>query len=197
MKRTVMLAVVFFAVTASRVFAAGPYVGGFAGPTIIHDGDITVNGVGTATLQYDVGPAFGAIGGYNFDGFRVEGEMSYRHANIDRVSGPAGSILISGVDISLWSFMGNAYYDFKTNSPVTPFVGAGIGLVQGLLSDNGYKYDDTVFGYQFTVGAGFALNKHVSLDLSYRLQGTSDFETADGTISYLSSNVLFGARYQF
>lgn len=197
MKRIGILTVVCMLWAASQAFAAGAYVGGFVGPTFTHDGDITVNGVGTATLQYDVGPAVGAFGGYNFDGFRVEGEVSYRHADIDRVSGPAGSVLVSGVDLSLWSFMGNGYFDFKTNSPVTPFVGAGIGMVNGRMKDNGYSFEDTVFGYQFMVGASFALNKRINLDLSYRLQGTSDLETLDGKISYLSSNLLFGARYQF
>lgn len=197
MKRIGIAIVGCVLLAASQAFAAGAYVGGFAGPTITHDGDITVTGVGTATLQYDVGPAVGAVGGYNFDGVRVEGEMSYRHADINRVSGPAGSVLLSGVDISLWSFMTNGYYDFKNSSSITPFVGGGLGFVHGSLNDNGYKFDDTVFGYQFTAGAAFALNKHINLDVSYRLQGTSDFETLDGKISYLSSNVLIGVRYQF
>jgi opacity protein-like surface antigen len=197
MKKTVIMTVVALTLAASQTFAAGPYVGGFGGATITHDSDITVSGVGTATLQYDVGPVVGVVGGYNFDGFRVEGESSYRHTNVKSVSGFGNSVLVSGVDLSTWSLMGNGYFDFKNNSPVTPFIGAGMGLVTARLNDNGYQFDDTVFGYQFMVGAAFALNNRISLDLSYRLQGTSDLNTLDGKISYMSSNILFGMRYQF
>lgn len=197
MKKTVIMTLIALSLAASQAFAAGPYVGGFGGATITHNSDITVTGAGTATLHYDAGPAIGVVGGYNFDGVRIEGESSYRNANINSVSGTGGTVLVSGVDLSMWSLMGNVYFDLKNDSAVTPFIGAGMGFVTTRLNDNGYQFDDTVFGYQFMVGTAFALNRRISLDLSYRLQGTSDMNTLDGKISYLSSNILFGMRFQF
>ncbi|MDD2580935.1 MAG: outer membrane beta-barrel protein [Desulfuromonadaceae bacterium] len=191
--RVLLAGLLLFASTASA-FAAGPYVGVAGGVSIIHDSDDTAPGYYDATIAYDTGYGFNLSAGYNFDGFRLEGEYGYKAADIKDISGYS----YSGADASFNSFMVNGYYDIKTNSAVTPFIGAGLGLIYGELNDNGYTVDDTVPGYQLIAGVGFDLNKNVTLDVSYRLQGAAtDFEKDGEKISYLSSNVYAGIRYKF
>jgi outer membrane immunogenic protein len=100
-------------------------------------------------------------------------------------------------DVSIKSYMVNGYYDFRNASAVTPFLGAGIGLLNGEFNDDGFKDNVSEFGYQFMAGVGFKSAEHVTIDLSYRYQGSSDF-SKDGTkISYGSSNPLAGVRFNF
>ena len=198
MKRVLCVVVTLGVLASSQAFAAGAYVGGFGGVSFLHDSDLTAPGYYDTTLKYDVGPALGAVGGYRFDeGFRVEGEMGYRYGKIDRASDALGSYPVTNASLSLWSFMGNVYYDIKTGSPISPFIGAGIGFVTGTFDDGWYESDDTVFGYQAIAGVSYAINTRINLDLSYRLQGSTDFSFYDGDLSYLSSSVVFGVRYHF
>lgn len=198
MKKRVLLAGLLVVASASSVMAAGPYVGASGGVSILHDNDIKVTGVGTATASYDTGYGFNLSGGYNFDVIRVEGEFGYKNADMDKISGPGGSVNANDTDITLMSFMANAYYDIKTNSPITPFIGAGLGVLNGEIEVEGSNEDDTVFGYQVTAGVSYSVTKNVNLDLSYRFQGAgSDFSKNDVSIAYTSSNVLAGVRYTF
>ena len=77
--------------------------------------------------------------------------------------------------------MANAYYDFKTNSPITPFIGAGIG---------GYKVNtlaESGMAWSLMAGAKYALtnNIYVGAKATYmRLEGVkledgSTLETDD------------------
>jgi opacity protein-like surface antigen len=77
--------------------------------------------------------------------------------------------------------MANAYYDFKTNSPITPFIGAGIG---------GYKVNtlaESGMAWSLMAGAKYALtnNVYVGAKATYmRLEGVkladdSTLETDD------------------
>lgn len=194
MKIRVLLAGLLLLASTTSAFAAGPYIGAAGGISIVHDSDWDFPGTATDTIAYDTGYGFNLSGGYDFGGARLEGEYGYKTADVEDISG----FTVTGVDASFQSFMVNGYYDFKTNSTATPFIGAGIGLINGELDDNGFVFDDTVMGYQLMAGVGFALNRNVALDVSYRLQGAgSDFEEAGDEISYMSSNFYAGLRYKF
>jgi len=190
----VLLAGLLLLASTTSAFAAGPYIGVAGGVSIVHDSDYTVPGYVKDTVSYDTGYGFSLSGGYNFDGVRLEGEYGYKTADVKDISGYS----YSGADASFKSFMVNGYYDIKTNSAVSPFIGAGLGLINGELNDNGYTVDDTVLGYQLIAGVGFNLNKNVTIDLSYRLQGAaSDLEKDGEKLSYLSSSLLGGVRFNF
>jgi opacity protein-like surface antigen len=192
-KIKVILAGVFLLVSTTSAFAAGPYVGVAGGVSIIHESDWDYPGTVTDTIAYDTGYGFNLSGGYDFGGVRLEGEYGYKTADLKDISGYS----VSGVEASFKSFMVNGYYDIKTNSTATPFIGAGLGLIKGELSDNSFTVDDTVMGYQLIAGVGFELNKNIILDVSYRLQGAEDLEKDGNTISYMSSNFYGGLRFKF
>lgn len=81
---------------------------------------------------------------------------------------------------------------------VRPFVGAGLGVLDGKISSSGAHESDTVFGYQAMAGVAFKAASHLTLDLSYRYQGAAKDFDMDGTkLSYGSSNVMLGVRYDF
>lgn len=197
MKLKMLLVVFIVAVLATPAMAAGPYMGASLGVAIFHDSDLSAGG-NTANAEYDPGFAFNLNGGYNFDPVRVEAEFGYKNADVDKVTVGGTTFSGSGSDVTVLSYMLNGYYDFKISSPFTPYVGAGLGILHGELDDAGVKSDDTTFGYQFMVGAGYKINKNITLDLSYRFQGaTSDFSENGLSISYHSSNILAGLRYNF
>jgi opacity protein-like surface antigen len=198
MKITMVAAGLFLVMSTSSALAAGPYVGASGGVSIFHDSDLNSPGAPTIKASYDTGFGFNLNGGYNFDGFRVEGEFGYKNADIDKVSIPGASATVTGADSTVMSYMANGYFDFKNSTQVTPFIGAGIGLLHGEIDDNGFKTTDNAFGYQFMAGVGFNLNKNVTLELSYRFQGAaSDFEDNADRFSYMSSNITGGIRYNF
>jgi outer membrane immunogenic protein len=186
----VLLTGVLLLASTLPAFASGPYIGASAGVSIFHDSDVNEPGYYPYTVGYDTGAGFNLSIGNSFDGGgRIEGEFGYKTASIKDAS---------SVDANVKSFMLNSYYDFKSESTVTPYIGAGLGIINGELEVNGYKSDDTVFGYQLIVGTGISVNKNVTLDLSYRLQGAAtDFNIDGADVSYLSSNVVAGVRFSF
>ena len=85
---------------------------------------------------------------------------------------------------------------------MTPYVGAGLGLLHGELDIQGsqqdIQIDKTVFGYQVAVGTGFEVDKNITLNIGYKFQGAgSDFSKNGISLAYLSSNFFAGFRYNF
>ncbi|MFZ2951086.1 MAG: outer membrane protein [Desulfuromonadaceae bacterium] len=198
MRIKILLAGLLLIVSTTSALAAGPYIGAAGGISITHDGDTTVTGVGTVDTEYDTGFGFNLSAGYSFDPVRLEFEFGYKNADMDKISGPGGSIPVPDTEITVMSYMVNALYDFKTGSQFTPYIGAGLGLMNGELKSEGEKEDDTVFGYQVILGAAYNVNQNLAFDLSYRLQSApSDFENSGVSIEYTSSNIMAGLRYNF
>ena len=129
--------------------------------------------------------------------------------------------------IGAQSFFVNAYFDIHNSSPVTPYVGAGLGLAIVSFSDrcisthwNGVVYDDTLsknktnFAWNIGAGAAWKITDSVALDLGYRYVDFGKAETEitlyddDNTHNWdvardvvkakLSTHeVLLGLRYTF
>ncbi len=193
--------------SAAPALAKGPYFGGQAGVVLLSDSDISNPG-GTLTAEFDTGWGLGLVGGYGFDMFRLEGELFYKTNSFDKLSVPGDSISVGG-DMTAMGLMLNAYYDFKTGTPFTPYIGAGLGYAQvsikdldvpgfGVIADD----DDMVFAYQLIAGVGYSVSKAVTLDLTYKYFATADPEFNFTTSipfdsEYSSHNVMVGLRYNF
>jgi opacity protein-like surface antigen len=190
---------------SSSALANGLYVEGHAGFSIPQTSDI--NGLGIpAELSFDNSGVYGGAVGYNFGNFRAEGEISYRNADIDEVRFPSVPLTVSsGADISALSFMANGYYDIKTGTAFTPFVGGGLGLA--VLSSNNSSSgsvtgndSSTVFAWQVGGGLSYALNSKLSLQASYRYFATAEGSFAGASnvdVSFASHELLAGIRYSF
>ena len=113
------------------------------GPMIVEDADFDIGTFdNAATLDSEYGGDGGFIVGYDFGGFRLEAEASYRKADNDalgtlgatalpiggvgnRVIGTFGNV---GGDSSALSFMLNGLLDFGDDDGLQAFVGGGAGI---------------------------------------------------------------------
>jgi opacity protein-like surface antigen len=202
----VVLGFLLLVVSAAPVLAKGPYVGGQAGVVFLSDSDIQ-QGITTLTGSFDTGYGLGLAGGYNFDMFRLEGELFYKTNSFEEVSTGGGSLPADG-DVTALGLMVNAYFDFKNQSRFTPFIGGGIGMAQVSIEDLKIGAlpiaddDDTVFAYQLIGGVGISVTKAVTLDLVYKFTATADPEFTDVTgvpfeAEYQSHNIMAGVRFNF
>jgi len=174
------------------------YLSGNIGFGIRPDADITGSG-----NKFDNDPAFvinGAIGVELNPTIRIEGEIGL-HTNTADVVGFSQDFTFSVV-----SFMGNGYFDIPTNSPLRPYVGAGVGFaVVGVEEDFfGLTADDSdlVAAFQLMAGLGYEISPKATLTFGYRYFTTADpsfqlpisgpFET-----EISSHDFLFGARFRF
>ena len=155
-----------------------------------------------------------AIGFDYADGIRTE--LEYRYASsgvdsfmvIDPVSGPAPVTPIND-DIEAHLIMTNFYFDFTNNSPLTPFIGGGVG---GVFVTNESAQRDAALAYQGRAGVSLAMGGGFSADLEYiylrtnkLVFGIDDDEFVPGgpvgpSISgarYKTSSVMMSLRKQF
>jgi len=202
----------------------GPYVSGFLGLSILNDTTVTTSNLLNNTspftdqVEFDPGLSIGGTGGYDFGFLRLEGELSYKQAEISAITDDTG-FRFHNVDGNLgalaWMF--NAFYDMHNDSPITPYFGGGIGFATLFLSNtfgtdinNGVasrpllypKDDTTVFAYQAGAGMEIAIQRKLSLDLGYRYFGTSKgtFDkdiTRNVDLKFESHNVNLGVRVKF
>ena len=198
----------------------GPYVSGFLGISVPLNTDAT--GIDYTTVpsksfnervEFDHGINIGATGGYDFGIIRLEGELSYKHGEISTISDQSGNYRYRTVDGSLGALamMFNAFIDMHNTSPVTPYLGGGIGFATLHLSDTFVpgntapiyqNDDDTVFAYQAGAGLEIALNRMLSLDLGYRYFATTKASFGANRdiatdLKFESHNAAVGLRVKF
>lgn len=162
---------------------------------------------------YTVG---GAIG-YNFveTGLPIRAEAEYLYHNQFKYSAVNGTQPALGTGqfsskIDIHTVFANFYYDIKTGTAFTPYVGAGLGVAwinqkidttfTGATSGN---KDATNFAWNVGAGVGYSLTDNIIMDLGYRYTSFGDAEKYNsGTVSYQAKDIqsheaLLGLRYQF
>ena len=191
--------------------ATGMYGSFNAGVAIPADGSMTIPGLVSAELEYDTSFTVGGALGYRLGetgDYRLEGEVAYQNNEVDRIANISlpvdvdGAILNSMED-SVLTFLLNVYIDFNYGSAFSWFVtaGAGFARIDGEMTVDGVNYDedDTVFAYQFGVGAGYAVTETVTLDCKYRYLRTEDFNIEGGEVEVARPNhsITAGIRVAF
>ena len=200
----------------------GPYFSAFLGASLARDASVSTNDAVTNNsfndlVEFDPGVYVGGTGGYDFGFLRLEGELSYRHAEIKSVTDSTG-FKFRSVDGSLGAFatMFNVFFDLHNSSPVTPYLGGGIGFATMHLTDTHAfdtrggtgnvllygKSDDTVFASQVGAGVDIAFNSHSSLDVGYRyfMTDKANFDSNFSTTSSLrleTHNAMVGFKFKF
>lgn len=209
MKKNLLIIFVFvpvFLFSTSVYSAEGLYVSGNLGFAVASDSDLTDSNVPGVTVntEFDTGLVFGAALGYDFNRFRVEGEISYQKNDVDKI-GAQGVLFDPSGDTTALSFLVNGYYDFINRSAFTPYISAGLGFAQIEFNNldisgvgfSGSSDDDTVFAYQVGIGIGYSLSEKVTIDVKYRYFGTDDSEYDTTEAEFASNNFLFGIRINF
>ena len=167
---------------------------------------------------HDLGMEQGAGGlvavGYGFaDRWRGEVELGYRIVDVDRIDGWAGPfdhapLAVAGGFRTL-SVMTNLYYRFLGEG-VTPYLGAGIGVVRHDLEAKSrtltigdkrghFTFDggETVLAWQGMAGLAQPLSETVEFRLGYRFFQTGDGEFGADELGYRTHNVELGLTFTF
>ena len=205
-KLTVFLSALFF-VFSVNAHAEGPYVGLKVGAVYLTDSDLTdPNLAGTVLeVESDTGFSVGAAVGYGFsNNFRLEGEISYQSNDVDKINYLGLSASTTG-DSTALTFLLNGYYDFKNNSPLTPFITGGLGYSKVELNDfnvpgsglPNINEDDNVFAYQVGGGLAYEMTEKATFDIGYRYFATEDPELDTSEVEFQNHILYLGLRYSF
>jgi len=161
----------------------------------------------------------GGTVGYNWEThgapIRTELEYSYRHdfsydADPTYISAATPTRMTS--QLSSHAVMANVYYDIKTKSKFTPFIGGGIGVSRNktqsdvtVIATNAPAKASTTknnFAWNLGAGVGYQLTDAITLDASYRyvdlgkaVWGTPTMEITGQDLT--SHEVTIGLRYAF
>ena len=146
------------------------------------------------TFSEDTIPISATVGiGYNFSDFlRLETNIGFLTGHQAETSYASGASTISeSTDNEVWSGIVSAYADLGTFAGFTPYVGAGVGLVN---ATRRYDISDSLTGTTFTdrnseyslaysVGAGVAYNvtNNLSLDVGYQYFAAPNAEYVEMT----------------
>jgi OOP family OmpA-OmpF porin len=170
------------------------------------DGDVADgNTSGPISAEFDEGWMVDTGIGYAFDnGFRLEGELSYRKNQWEAlaVDPPDGDF--TG-DAKAWGLLANLFYDFNRGGTIQPFIGVGAGGAHVEVGIDGLNdASDTVFAYQGLAGVGFRLSERATLDLTYRYFAAPDVDISEAwgpgftsEVDYINQAVTVGLRWQF
>ena len=173
----------------------------------------------TYFTEFDTAYHLGGAAGYGFkNGLRVEGEVAYLRAHVDRLlvkdAGPPTEFYMFG-NVDSWSFMVNGYLDFQPYidasgiwGRVNPFIGGGVGFSRTGLDKVGFEQGnqstfsdhDNMASYQVIGGVGFDLVDGLELSFQGRYFGTSDpayTDVTNGATTYVRSGThgfILGTR---
>ncbi|MER8418426.1 outer membrane protein [Mesorhizobium sp. M1329] len=150
-------------------------------------------------------PIFASIGfGYHFNDYlRTDLNVGYLPGNKIDVGYNDGTTVASAT-LKNYAFSGilNGYVDLGTYVGITPYLGAGVGVVQSkrrlsasYFTDNANPADDFVlrdnktqysFAYTLNAGLAYQVSKNVSVDLGYQYFSAPDAEyvTAESLTSF-------------
>lgn len=202
MKKRLLLPLLCAGLWASPAIAQ-PYVSVSGGLSLLNNSDVTSTATGVVNpllnpVDYKAGFLVGGAVGYRFDSARVEGAINYQRDDVDT---NAGVVAAANSDASIWSFMGNGYYDFSIeDSSISPYLTAGLGLAVVTSRTAAVDIvDKSAFAWQVGAGVGIKASEQVIVDLGYRYFRTADVTNKVGTSDYSvgGSNILAGVRYNF
>ncbi|AZO36215.1 P44/Msp2 family outer membrane protein [Mesorhizobium sp. M2A.F.Ca.ET.037.01.1.1] len=171
---------------------------------------------------------FASIGfGYHFNDYlRADLNLGYlpgNHVSVsydDSAVAPAGTAILGSGNVKNYAFSGilNGYVDLGTYVGITPYVGAGIGLVRTtsklsasytdsadssndfVLSSNKNQYS---LAYTLNAGLAYQVTKNVLVDLGYQYFSApnAEYVAAESLTSYptrkgiSNHQIKFGLRY--
>jgi len=158
------------------------YLGPEGGWTNLEDQTVSVGGL-SATGRSSDGFNVGVRAGYMWGPWRFEEEFNYRQNGVNSI----GPVVLKGNGTGI-ALITNAIYDFNLGWPVTPHLGAGIGVVNlnlgARLPSGGQvaRGNDWEFAYQAIAGVRYNINSNLAFDVDYRYLAATDanFRTSAG-----------------
>jgi opacity protein-like surface antigen len=173
---------------ASTASAEGWYVQGNAGLSVGGKADADLSATdGTDTfsasqkLDLDSGWLASAAIGRQGGPVRWDAEFVYSTNDLKDITLSDGtdSMTVTGVSVSQAAVFANVYYDFMTDSSMSPYVGAGLGY--GATRFKAEDEDDVDSGLAWQLKAGVSIKQSdaLSWDIGYRYMRLADFQVSD------------------
>lgn len=166
--------------------ATGVYLRGSAGVVFGEtlDQDLSYNPavippVAPATgKSTDLGDGLSYGGAIGFQYARTRTELEYRRmeASVDAVAYTGGAAPVAlpvNDDLVAQALMSNVYFDLVNKSPLTPFIGFGVG---GARVENELGERDAAFAYQGRAGVELAIGERFSIGAEYVYFRTLDIK---------------------
>lgn len=196
----------------------GPYMSGFFGTCILGDADVSSYDYWTGTSYADRAEFapdinIGGTVGFDYGAVRLEGELSYKHGEIATITDRVNNVQFHNAsgNLGALAMMFNTFFDLHNSSPVTPYLGGGVGFAALHLNDTYVaefgppiyeEGDASVFAYQIGTGFEIALKQRLSLDFGYRYFATTkaNFDPNPyiaSELKFKSHNVAVGLRALF
>lgn len=207
MRRTVLItlmAVLCFLLGAADAVAQTYYIGLRGGYNHPHESDVETQGPTAldATLEPS-GMAAAAFGFEWVDGWRFEGEVTWRRSDFDSID----NVTVTNGRAEIYAPMFNLYYGLRKDAAVNPYLGAGVGLARLAIEDlavGGATVDDFGGGpaWQGMAGVDLALSDSWKLSLEYRYFAVDKVKLTDSAglplkIDYQASMAILGLRAGF
>lgn len=161
-----LLVLFAFLLTSVSVYAQHSNEGFYVGAL----GGLNLESFDSCHLKTNPGYTAGGFAGYKFyNNIRIEGEFSYRRNNLRKNFHGHREI---------YTFMGNAFYDFDLNCDLTPYIGFGMGYarMEGKArvkhSEYGsyihYRFHENNVAWQGIAGVSYKIACNTDLGLEYR-----------------------------
>ncbi len=117
----------------------------------------------------DLGDGLSYGGAIGFQYARTRTELEYRRMemSVDAVAytgGAAPAVTPINDDLVAQALMSNVYFDLVNKSPLTPFIGVGVG---GARIENELGERDAVFAYQGRAGVDVSVGERFSIGAEY------------------------------
>lgn len=125
MHRGIALAAVLSIGATGSGWAEGFYLKAYGGLSSLSESDISISGVGSdAGVSFGSGAIAGGGVGYAYGGLPVAAELEWTYRTGDSEAGAT-----TGGDFASTSLMVNGVWNLGGSGRLTPYVGAGVGLV--------------------------------------------------------------------
>ncbi len=174
------------------------YLGAAAGVNIVPQYKNTDD---FGSFDFSTAPGYAVLGtvGYGFGPIRAEAEIGWRDNGMSKFTSGFGSAGLSGY-MGVASTMANAYYDIRTGTAFTPYIGAGAGgawinAVNIHSATTGVTIVDkpqTGFAYQGIAGLSYAVNERLAVTVDYRYFAIEDVAVPESAALGIPSTLRFG-----
>ncbi|MBV9044026.1 MAG: porin family protein [Alphaproteobacteria bacterium] len=183
MRRRIMFAAAFGVAFGIGIGAAladevpGYYITGTGGVTLLPKLHVNAATAGTQRDTFGTGfAAGGALGYATGNGWRIELSSLYQHNDVARLNGVSTPGHLSSTAV-----MANATYDLAPNAPLTPYVGAGVGMANVGGTVGAFSGRDWKPAYQAEAGLRTDLGRRTSLFGEYRFMQSESVTLASAT----------------
>ncbi|MGZ2413020.1 opacity protein-like surface antigen [Sphingomonas sp. F9_3S_D5_B_2] len=148
------------------------------------------------SIKYKNGYDVDAIAGYDLGMFRIEGELGYKRAKLDRVSNVDPAVLdaienttgtpVTAADLdfggghaSVLSGMLNGLVDFSVGNSLGVYAGGGVGRARVKYSLDGGSDSDNAWAWQLIAGVHAPVSDNIDVGLKYRYFQTGRLNFSD------------------